>query len=343
MIKISVIVPVYNAEKYLDRCIESIRSQTLQDIEIILINDGSKDDSLNLCKRYAKEDNRIKVINKINGGPSETRNVGIDLANGEYITFVDSDDWIDCNMFENLYNKINKTNCNIIISNYFRNYLDREECIKLDIKQEYLEKEEIKKQLIFPLIGKDNLVTGQNSILGFCSPWGKLFKRELLLKEGVKFNKDLFIGEDLLFNIELLSKVNCVIIDENAYYHYFNNASSILNSYKQDFWNIYIKLIKEIEEYLNKNNYKNEIGDRFTIMKLDGITKAIFNECKSTNEKNIYKRIKYIDDICKDEVTRNTLKEIDNIKLDFKRKIGKVLIKYNISTILYVYYSKKNK
>ncbi len=102
--KVSIIVPVYNVENYLDRCLDSLINQSFDDIEIICINDGSTDNSLSILKDYEKKDARVKIINKDNSGVSDCRNNGINVANGEYIVFVDSDDWIDVNMIETMYN-----------------------------------------------------------------------------------------------------------------------------------------------------------------------------------------------------------------------------------------------
>lgn len=340
MVKVSVVVPVYNAEKYIDKCINSIIKQTLEDIEIILINDGSRDKSLEICKKYEHIDSRVRVIDKPNSGVSSSRNIGIDISTGEYITFIDADDWIESNMIENLYIKAKAYKGSIVISNYFRNYINKEHIVNLNIEDEYLENNEIKEKLIFPLIGNKH-IDKKDSILGFRSPWAKLFRLDIIKEHNIRFREELTIYEDALFNIEFLSKVNRVIIDKNAYYHYFNNLNSTLNLYNENCWITNKMYIELVSEFLIENNYKNQIASRFIFMKLDLITKAIFNECKFTNKKNIYKRIKNIDKICKDKVTQNTLKETNIINLDFKRKIGKLLIKNHMSTILYFYYSKK--
>ena len=114
---ISIIIPVYNVEKYLDKCINSVLMQTYKNIEILLINDGSTDSSGQICESYAKKDSRIKVIHKENGGLSDARNVGIEHSTGSYIMFVDSDDYIDCNMASVLYNLLNSTNSDMAICN----------------------------------------------------------------------------------------------------------------------------------------------------------------------------------------------------------------------------------
>ncbi|UJF15261.1 glycosyltransferase [Jeotgalibaca sp. MA1X17-3] len=120
MIKVSIIVPVYNVEKYLKKSIESLMNQTLKDIEIILVNDGSTDNSLFICKQYEKKDFRIKVIDKNNGGVSSARNIGIELASGQYIGFIDPDDWIEPEMYEKMYSKIEKTKSDVCICNYIK-------------------------------------------------------------------------------------------------------------------------------------------------------------------------------------------------------------------------------
>ena len=113
-VKLSVIVPVYNTEKYLERCIDSIVNQTFKNVEILLINDGSTDNSIEICRRYEKNDERIKLINKQNSGVSETRNIGIENATGEFITFVDSDDEIALNMYEQMIGAANEKDADIV-------------------------------------------------------------------------------------------------------------------------------------------------------------------------------------------------------------------------------------
>ena len=119
---ISVIVPVYNVEKYLDKCIQSIVDQTYTNLEIILVDDGSPDNSGAICDEWAEKDNRIKVIHKANGGLSDARNAGLDIATGEYIAFVDSDDYIELDFYDKLYNVIKATNCDISICNLRKVY-----------------------------------------------------------------------------------------------------------------------------------------------------------------------------------------------------------------------------
>ena len=118
--KVSIIVPVYNVEKYLEKCLDSLVNQSLHDIEIICVNDGSKDDSLDILEKYAKKDSRIKIINKQNQGLSAARNDGLKVAAGEYVGYVDSDDWVDLNFYEKLYESAKKYNAEIASGNIIR-------------------------------------------------------------------------------------------------------------------------------------------------------------------------------------------------------------------------------
>src|SRR4051812_9727086 len=120
--KISIIVPVYNVEKYLSRCLDSLLTQTLTDIEVIAINDGSTDSSLNILINYREMDNRLKIIDQLNGGVSSARNAGIKAANGNYIGFVDPDDWIDNEMYENLYQMVQTEQADIVMCSYIREF-----------------------------------------------------------------------------------------------------------------------------------------------------------------------------------------------------------------------------
>lgn len=124
MCEVSIIVPIYNVEKYLNRCLDSLVNQTFKDIEIIALNNGSTDSSLDILKDYASNDNRITIIDNENLGVSKARNIGIDKASGKYIVFVDSDDWIDTNMIEVLYSNITKNNCDLVMCTYVREFDD---------------------------------------------------------------------------------------------------------------------------------------------------------------------------------------------------------------------------
>ncbi|WP_294130927.1 glycosyltransferase family 2 protein [uncultured Clostridium sp.] len=334
MIKVSVIIPVYNVEKDLSRCLKSVLNQTMRDIEVILINDGSSDNSLEVCRNFKKIDSRIIVVDKKNEGPSKARNIGIEIAKGKYITFVDSDDWIEKEMFENMYNNLEKEQCDICISNYYRNYQNKEIKVNLDFNDEILTGVQIREKLIFPLIGRKEF-GAETQILGFGAPWGKLFKKSFIKKNNIFFNNSLLIGEDTLFNIQALAKTNKVIIDNKHYYHYWDNENSIMRRYKENCWDIYKSSILKIDEFLKNYNWQNIIEERFNIMKIEAIIRSIRNECSPNNNKSLKNKLCYISRMCSDHIITDTLKNIDFNKLSLKRKCILKMIEYKFSGVLY--------
>lgn len=208
MALISIIVPVYNVEEYIDKCINSILNQTFSDFELILVNDGSKDNCGDICDEFSKKDNRIKVIHKKNGGLSDARNAGIDLAKGDYIGFVDSDDYIENDMYEVLYNNILNYDADISIC---EDYI----CFqKYEIKKS--EREEL-----YVLNTEEAIGMAHKISPGVCN---KLFKREIF--EGIKFPKGR-LNEDVFIFMDILSKAKNIIFTTIPKYYYMQRQSSI--------------------------------------------------------------------------------------------------------------------
>ena len=186
---VSIIIPIYNAEEYIEECIKSIITQTYKNIEIILINDGSRDNSINICKEYLKKDKRIIIINQLNKGVSTARNSGITIAKGEYITFIDADDTIEKEHINHLVNTIKKTKTDLSICGIQRTY-KKEKNISTNILTEtiILDKKNTYKEM---LLNQD--------ISGYV--WNKLYKKEILnqMKQNY-FNESISIAEDYEFN-----------------------------------------------------------------------------------------------------------------------------------------------
>ena len=176
MSKISVIVPVYNVEKFIKRCLDSIINQTTKDLEIILVNDGSTDNSGKICDEYAKLDNRITVIHKENGGISSARNIGLDVATGEWIAFVDSDDYIEKDMYEVLYKTAIEKNVDICAC--FFKYLTVDNKILFNLTQEQLDMNgKYNSKEFLELIYKDEYMNG------ICvATWNKIYKKNIFTR-----------------------------------------------------------------------------------------------------------------------------------------------------------------
>ena len=205
--KVSIIVPMYNAEKTIKTCIESIISQTYKNIEIIVINDGSIDQSLDLVKNF--DDSRINLITIENSGPSLARNLGIKKATGTYVQFVDSDDYLEPDMTEFLVNEIIKKDCDWVIDGYYIHNNDRIRPILF--KKRIYENKVIRDQIL-------NMY--QEGLLN--SLWNKLYKIEHI---DTLFNTEVKNGEDLIFNLEYIKNINTISVVNNCHYHYINQVS----------------------------------------------------------------------------------------------------------------------
>ncbi|MBI6027020.1 glycosyltransferase [Clostridium perfringens] len=222
---ISIVVPIYNSEKYLKKCIDSILQQSYTNIEVILINDGSTDNSGKICDKYAKEDIRVKVIHKKNEGVSIARNIGIDLATGKYIGFVDSDDWIDLDMFDVLYKNIILTKSDFSICNYYKEYENSNSNFQ-DVKDYNSKLEQFSAVQLLDKLLDDNRIKGYL--------WNKLFDLNIIRDNNIYFEKDVYFCEDLLFCVKYSFQCKNICFDERKYYHYLLNETSITKKYYSD-------------------------------------------------------------------------------------------------------------
>lgn len=216
---ISVIVPVYNAEKYLDRCLTSLISQTHKELEIILVNDGSADTSAELCRNWCGKDARIKLIHQENQGVSAARNLGLENASGNYIVFVDADDWIKPLMLEKQLKCLKKEHSDIVLSGFCE--VDGEKSDNGADKQQKIENSEYSEKTV-----DSRTYAGEYLLRGNNRCWSVLFKREAIGQ--VRFIKGLTIGEDLLFMIDILPQIRRISVLEDQDYCYFINENGAM-------------------------------------------------------------------------------------------------------------------
>ena len=215
--KISVIVPVYNAEKYIDRCMQSIYNQTFTDYEIILVNDGSKDKSAEICRKYAQNDKRITFIDKENGGAGSARNAGIEAAKGQYLAFPDVDDWFEPEMYEVLYNIAISRDYDMVFSG--ANYFSKTKEGKL-----VFSRTSVPPDVQYTTAGdcRKNVMDFFPTSTIFDVPWNKLYKRSIAIKNNVRFS-DTRRCQDAMFNIDFYNASNSAIGIGKAYYNYIEN------------------------------------------------------------------------------------------------------------------------
>ena len=314
--KISIIVPIYNSEKYLKRCLDSIINQTYKNLDIILINDGSTDNSLKICKQYKDQDQRIMLINQKNHGVSYTKNKALKLATGDYIGFVDSDDVIDKDMFKNLHKLIEKTKSEIACCKYLRFTDD----YKFEIKNNYqiYDKFECLKMLI-----------SETTITNFL--WDKLFKRTVL--EDIKIKSGI-IFEDMDIIYEIIHKSTKIVVTDDILYGYYQRTDSYTHSYDYTKMLNYIDVYQKRYEFLSKNypNLKKQIDSSLIYSIFILFRMITLNQKKEIlDDKEIIKQY-------------NKLKQLNKNINYFQNKLKKYLIKiliynryifYHITTILY--------
>lgn len=229
---ISVIVPVYNAEKYLCECIDSILNQTFTDFELLLINDGSKDKSLQICRKYASSDTRIVIIDQDNQGVSSARNRGIQKAKGEYLFLVDSDDIIKIDTLEVLYDSIKKYNCDIVVSKIYRfNEIGLVRRYS-DFVSQVVDKDSLRAISFHYMLAKDRVRLPKDlSWTGFCAC---IYKAEIIRNNKIEF-RNFRIGEDSLFLYDYLLSCNSVYLLSKTFYGYRMNADSVTHKFIPDY------------------------------------------------------------------------------------------------------------
>ena len=239
--KISIIIPVYNAEKYLERCLMSIIDQSYQDFEIILINDGSTDNSLNICNQFSEKDKRIKVYTKKNGGVSSARNYGIKKVITDYVCFIDSDDFISNDYLIILYSNIYDTNSDISVCGFIKYY-----------KDEQVGDQKIQNKIIFDKKSAYDAMISNKQYAGYV--WNKLYKFEIIKRMGDEiFKGNMF--EDFEFNCRYLNECKKIVYTPTQLYYYFINDSSVTGTFT-----INDRIISGIDLYysiLNKYDQNN--------------------------------------------------------------------------------------
>lgn len=341
MEKISVIIPVYNAEKYLSICIESILRQTYSNWEAIIVDDGSTDNSKNICEKYSKQDDRIKIFSQTNKGVSATRNFGINKAIGNYIVFVDADDWLESNFLERMFETIEREKADIVQCNFY--YAKENENIRRKhIVPSYSVRTTIEELQLDILFREYEEKKYHKSVGAIRAVWGKLFRTSLIKNK--KFNEKLDIFEDGIFILNTLQDVKkMILIDEYLYYYRITEDSSNIK-YKPNFDQKAIAIIEQIQHSIMENNKSKEYEECFYIMIFEMISttleKDIFNIRNNASKKEKINRLK---NLLKNNYCKRTLEKIKIRNLENNQKILYFLLKVKGYIIIYYLYSMKQK
>lgn len=320
---VSVIVPVYNSEKYLNKCLDSILNQTYKNIEVVIIDDGSTDNSLSICKKYSTLNKQIKLFSEENKGVSHARNIGINIATGQWIIFLDSDDWMESNAIMDAIDLINKNNYDTICWNY-KKLINNEffYCNKIDESVVNNEKDLI--SILYSIIE-----SGYYDINYFGeyirAPWAKMLNKKIIEDNNIRFDETLYIGEDAIFLLEYFKNAKNV-----KFVNKYNNiyriiSTSSVGKYKDDLDEQIIIQLEKINNLMKDvtsvdiNILKNIIF-RFY---LNSIYELIYNyNFKNNHKKNTFDLVEFI---------KCSKIDLDNIELNLlsnRQKLTYILVKY---------------
>lgn len=335
---VSVIIPVYNTEKYLESCIESILNQTYQNLEIIIVDDGSIDGSPVICDSYEKKDSRIKVIHKENEGLGYTRNCGLKHATGEYVSFLDSDDILDVNTYEYCIREMKKHQAD---ASFFGRKTFTE-------SGEYTINTNIPKKLIY--VGKEVIEEFAKHYIGWfqyeqTTPYIKessccaLYRRDIIENNHLQFPSEReCLSEDAFFNMDICRNAECVMIIPKDFYHYRYNPNSLTTKYDAERYKrvvgYYHKLLEYIEKFPEVTDAKERVDYKFFSL-VRGIIKREIEQSKWLEYKDVIQKIKKM--ISYEEVILASAK-IDVDKVDKNTRIFVSWIKNKRCFIIYLFY-----
>jgi len=305
--KISIIVPVYKAEQYIHKCIDSILAQTFLDFEVILIDDGSPDNSGKICDEYASKDSRIRVLHKANEGVSSARNDGIAISKGEYIMFVDSDDWIESNALEILMLQNSNNKCDVVIFGLTKDFFFNSELIRSEFNG-YYKKHEIN-------IGElsDNFIYFLNSV-GMLSSWMYLFKSKIIHDNKIFFNKNLVLYEDFDFNLRYLENCKSISFLPDALYHYniYTTVNLLAKRNKINIVSDISTVSRSLIRFLTKTGTTEKEMKKTYYYILPMFTLCLRNIIIHKNNTNLRTKFEVLKQLNEDDVFRTVFSEISS-------------------------------
>lgn len=340
MCKVSVIVPVYNVEEYLPKCIETLTGQTLKDIEIILVDDGSKDNSGKICDQYAEKDTRIRVIHKQNAGVSAARNDGIAIAKGEYVIFVDSDDYVPLDSYEKMYENAKANHSDVVLADMYIHKGDKTEHVHFFDKpfvssdRKYLN-ELVKTDLYMTYC--PNPPAG-GPAFGYGGPTNKLVRKQFLEENDIKFDirvKGIF--DDIIYSAYLFATAKTVSYIDVPVYDYRIIGSSLTQSYKSNMLEINDAIFTCWNEFFNKYDPNGEFEKAYYGNVLRRLAQSLGKYFFSPNnpEKDRRKVCKQLHELLSTEPYATAAREVEFKKLTMQYKVLAVLARHKAANAIW--------
>ncbi|QNK48151.1 glycosyltransferase [Brevibacterium sp. PAMC23299] len=329
---VSIIVPVFNAEKYLTKCINSLLNQSHKNIEVILIDDGSTDNSGIICDEFAMKNKNVKVIHQNNAGPSKTRNVGIDAAQGKYIQFVDSDDFIEPNMTEILIKSINNGN-ELVICGYKSMFLIEGSNIIHNCKSNIDGKFTLSEFMLhFGDLFRDNFI---NSL------WNKLYITNLIRNHNVRFIDNLHMGEDLLFNLAYIKACKSIsIINKYLYNYVIISNNSLTVSFKKDYFINQQMLFLRVKDFLLEANfYEGRNRDLIKLCYTDSIITCIEHLFHNNSNLTAKRKKEQIKTIIYNDYVKGNISYFKNG--NFQKRVIGLFIQSNLINCIFYFFKAK--
>ena len=330
---VSVVIPAYKVEKYLSRCVDSILAQTYSELEVILVDDGSPDGCGSICDAFTKLNQGVQVVHKPNGGLASARNAGMRIARGDYIFFVDSDDWIDTNCISELIEIAEKEDVDFVRTRMkyakWPNHPNGTVCdfgIETMMRTGRYDRTAIEEQILPICIATPQITFGP--IVSAC---GTLYRRKLLTYHALEFYEDIKYSEDCIFNAKVLMICNSFYyLNKPQYYNYFYNNTSITKSFRADRWQSNKTLIRRFEEvFAGETRY--DISQQLW-------RKRLFCVLNSLGERhNLHSfgdRVKYCKMICDDPVTIAAMHHLNGLNISWKLRIVLYLIRLRVSVAI---------
>lgn len=300
--KVSIVVPIYNGEKYIDNCINNIKRQTYQEFELILVDDGSTDNTAKICDSYAEDDKRIKVIHQKNKGLSAARNAGTRSALGEYLVYVDVDDDITNSLLEDNVLLAVKNDADVVMYNFWYYNVDTKEKKENLIGEGFVgNSEEFFKNFLIKALSHEV----------FNAPWNKLYKLSFLRDNNLKFFEEYPIYEDIIFGTKMFQFAEKIVVNDNMYYvYYVRSSGSLITKYVDGYFKSVSKFYSNALDYCSKYQENEEQKKKFAGLYVRLVTTNLKQiSCNDKLDKE--QKQELISNICNDELFRSALKTAD--------------------------------